>query len=78
MNRQRYPAPTIPVQRASAAEAAHKARYQVDITRQTQCSYRHKAPNSDAYLACVLAEGHPGMHCHAYITPSPTDHWYSA
>lgn len=70
--------PILPMQRASLTEVAHKMRYQVDVSRgEVQCPYKHRPPVSDSSLACVLREGHPGMHCHAYVTPSPTEHWYT-
>lgn len=65
----------IPVEHAGPAEQRHKALYLCDKTKgHEQCSYL--VPSGDALLCCVLQEGHPGQHCHAYVTPSPLDGWF--
>lgn len=64
----------IPVPALSAAEARHKACYLADVSAgHVQCGY--KVAVGDTLRCCALRSGHPGMHCHVYDIPSPTEGW---
>lgn len=64
---------TLPLIPVSKEERAHKARYECDLrVGHVQCRY-WSDQGCDSKVYCVLRAGHPGMHCHGYDIPSPTD-----